>query len=89
MEPYRFHFTDTTLAQMDALGLDRDAVQTAVHQGSKQQLGENHLQCRHKGLEVEVVVRGPDYHVAAVRADDEWPRRPARLDYLQRPTIEK
>lgn len=81
---YRLHFTDGSLATMEQLGLDRDAVRTVIHQGSKAQLGENHLVCRHHGLEVEVRTLGADYEVLDVRPEREWPRRETELAYLER-----
>lgn len=78
---YRLHFTDASLAQMAALGLDQDALRTVIHQGSKMQLGENHLVCRHRGAEVEVSTVGLDYEVLAVRREAVWPSKPSLLPY--------
>jgi hypothetical protein len=82
--PFRLHFSDAAMVQMEQLGADADAVRTAIDAGVKPTLGENHLLCRHRGLEVEVVIEGPDYHIIAVRRQAEWPRRAPRLAYLQK-----
>lgn len=80
---FRFHFTDASLAQLQALGLDQDTVRTVVHQGAKAQLGENRLVCRHRGIEVEAEQMGPDIEVLAVRREASWPRRAPALPYLK------
>lgn len=79
---YRLHFTDASLAKLEQLGLDQDAVRTAINAGTKLQLGENHLVCRHRGLEVEVRTLGPDYEVLDLRRTLDWPRRKPDLPYL-------
>ena len=80
---FRLHFTDAAMAQAEALGLDQDTVRTVIHQGSKLQLGENHLVCRHRGLEVEVAQIGGDREVLAVRREAAWPSRTPNLPYLK------
>lgn len=81
---YRLHFTDASLAQVEALGLDRDAVRRVIDAGTKAQVAENRVLCRHAGIEADVRTEGRDYLVLAVRRETEWPRGPAELPYLKR-----
>lgn len=82
--PFRFHFTDGALAQMEQMSLDQDAVRTVVHQGAKLQLAEGRHLCRHKGIEVEALVEGADVEVVVVRKEPAWPKGAPSLPYLQR-----
>ena len=79
---YRLHFTDGAMAQRDQLGLDADAVRTAIDAGTKLQLQENTSLCRHRGLEVEVRTIGSDYTVQRIRREERWPSSPSSLPYL-------
>lgn len=80
---FRLHFTDAAMAQIQALGLDQDAVRTVIHQGAKLQGGENRLVCRLHLVEVEVDAVGQDYQVLAVRREAMWPRGRPTLPYLR------
>lgn len=83
-QAFRLHFSDAALAQVQALSLDQDAVRTVLHQGSKLQLGENRLVCRHRGIEVEAEAFGADVEVLEVRREARWPSRAPALPYLKR-----
>jgi hypothetical protein len=78
----RLHLTDAALAQMEELGLDQDAVRTAIQAGMKLQRSEHRWLARHRGIEVELHAVGFDYTVLGLRREAEWPRRPADHPYL-------
>lgn len=81
---YRLHFTDEAMAQRERLGLDQDAVRTAIDAGTKLQLEENAWLCRHHGLEVRVRALGADYTVERVAREAAWPVARPSLPYLER-----
>jgi hypothetical protein len=81
---YRLHFTDASLAQMEQLGLDQDAVRTVINAGTKIQEGENLLLCRHKAVEILVAIDGPDYEVRALQREVAWPRAAPEHAYVRK-----
>jgi len=82
---FRLHFTDAALAQLEALGLDQDAVRRAIIAGSKAQMHENLLLVRHRVAGLEVVLRtlGADYEVVELRRWQDWQVRAPDLPYLR------